>query len=412
MLKDGVVSPGQIVSTTPLLHNFPVYPAPQYYPPSYNPPDVPSFSSEWDATKPPYLHHYDLNNRYKNNIPPTRYMPYSYPVSLPEASISPNDVQRGGKRDRCDIFPGGRAVVDDKPYHQEKLKSSKISFQSTKSVRRRRKLYSDFVGVTYNKTHAKYQACITHYRKQHYLGRYKLAVDAALAYDESARLLKGSSWKVNFRTKGDYEEAKLKELQSIKETSARNVDVAVPLVSVVDEIGAHSGCQSRAFESALLSTASTSHVPPSLSDGNALVVLSVNKISSEDSPLPESPNNTRHRTGMMKSTPEGVIRPKNLGHHHQQGKDCQKKESMIGTSPLPLHRIQSDFMTLNQQEEISFLRKPISEDPLPVDSELIIPLNAISSKHKKTVPPVIQNGTLAAASALMTLFGKEKIPTG
>ena len=33
----------------------------------------------------------------------------------------------------------------------------------------------------YNKTHAKYQACITHYRKQHYLGRYKLAVDAALA---------------------------------------------------------------------------------------------------------------------------------------------------------------------------------------------------------------------------------------
>jgi hypothetical protein len=82
-----------------------------------------------------------------------------------------------------------------------------------RSVRQRQKMYSDFVGVTYNKTHAKYQACITHNRKQHYLGRYRLAVDAALAYDESARLLKGCSWKVNFRNRMEYEAARAKELE-------------------------------------------------------------------------------------------------------------------------------------------------------------------------------------------------------
>jgi hypothetical protein len=82
-------------------------------------------------------------------------------------------------------------------------------------------MYSDFVGVTYNMTHAKYQACITHYRKQHYLGRYRLAVDASLAYDESARLLKGASWKVNFRDRGEYESARAKERGSAAAEAAR-----------------------------------------------------------------------------------------------------------------------------------------------------------------------------------------------
>lgn len=80
-------------------------------------------------------------------------------------------------------------------------------------------MYSDYVGVTYNKTHAKYQACITHYRKQHYLGRYKLAVDAALAYDESAKLLKGPNWKVNFRCLVEYEAARKRELDLLHTTT-------------------------------------------------------------------------------------------------------------------------------------------------------------------------------------------------
>ena len=103
----------------------------------------------------------------------------------------------------------------------KKRKASGAGGQSKKNSKnkeaRRKKLYSDYVGVTYNKTHAKYQACITHYRKQHYLGRYRLAVDAARAYDESAKLLKGSGWKVNFGSPEEYERAKAKEIDRLEE---------------------------------------------------------------------------------------------------------------------------------------------------------------------------------------------------
>ena len=82
-------------------------------------------------------------------------------------------------------------------------------------VRQQRKMYSNFVGVTYSKTHAKYQVCINHDRRQHNLGRYRLASDAALAYDESVRLLKGQGWKVNFHTRKEYEVARDKELRAL-----------------------------------------------------------------------------------------------------------------------------------------------------------------------------------------------------
>lgn len=80
---------------------------------------------------------------------------------------------------------------------------------------KRKKMYSDYIGVTYNKTHSKYQACITHYRKQHYLGRYRLAVDAAKAYDESAKLLKSKEWKINFVSEEEFQSAKQREEQMV-----------------------------------------------------------------------------------------------------------------------------------------------------------------------------------------------------
>jgi hypothetical protein len=86
---------------------------------------------------------------------------------------------------------------------------------------KKKKMYSDWVGVTFNRTHKKYQACITHYRKQHYLGRYMLAVDAAKAYDMAAKELKGSGWKVNFEDDNEYRNAKEKELQ--KHFAEKNV---------------------------------------------------------------------------------------------------------------------------------------------------------------------------------------------
>ena len=106
--------------------------------------------------------------------------------------------------------------IDQQPNKRRRTEEPKIGKKVSAKQPKRKKMYSDFVGVTYNKTHAKYQACITHYRKQHYLGRYKLAVDAARAYDESAKLLKGDGWKINFQTDQDYEMAKTKELEMLE----------------------------------------------------------------------------------------------------------------------------------------------------------------------------------------------------
>jgi hypothetical protein len=98
-------------------------------------------------------------------------------------------------------------------------KKRKINDGTKKPSRnpKRKKMYSDFVGVTYNKTHAKFQACITHYRKQHYLGRYKLACDAAKAYDQSAKMLKGDTWKINFQSEEEYQAARERELREVEE---------------------------------------------------------------------------------------------------------------------------------------------------------------------------------------------------
>jgi len=113
--------------------------------------------------------------------------------------------------------PPPTATLNTKPPPQKKQRRSNNSDPDKKSRAaakppRRKKMYSDYVGVTYNKTHAKFQACITHYRKQHYLGRYKLSVDAARAYDKSAKELKGDGWKINFQNDAEFEKARNKEI--------------------------------------------------------------------------------------------------------------------------------------------------------------------------------------------------------
>jgi len=123
-------------------------------------------------------------------------------------------------RDFCSPYDAtfGYAYREPQPFKKPKTdpavpKQKAIKGATSSKQPRRKKMYSDYVGVTYNKTHNKFQACITHYRKQHYLGRYKLAVDAARAYDVSARELKGNGWKINFQTDEEYEKAKEKEIE-------------------------------------------------------------------------------------------------------------------------------------------------------------------------------------------------------
>lgn len=182
-------------------------PAYQGYHPGYGPP--PPHGGAYGA--PP---HYGHHPQYHPHGPPqhygyhpAQYGMYGHPPPMPPSSgaAKKRKATGQGRRGGASTGTGGRVG----------------GFGATSSAgdkdKRRKKMYSDYVGVTYNKTHQKYQACITHYRKQHYLGRYRLAVDAARAYDESAKLLKGSGWKINFGSVEEYEIAKKNELERMEE---------------------------------------------------------------------------------------------------------------------------------------------------------------------------------------------------
>ena len=83
-----------------------------------------------------------------------------------------------------------------------------------------------YKGVTKAPGGLKYTAHIYHNKKQHSTGVYLLESDAALSYDEAARLLKVSCWKVNFQSNSDYLEARARELmeRSIDANKAESFD--------------------------------------------------------------------------------------------------------------------------------------------------------------------------------------------
>lgn len=309
-------------------------------------------------------------------------------------------------------------------------------------------MYSDYVGVTYNKTHAKYQACITHYRKQHYLGRYKLAVDAALAYDESARLLKGTSWKVNFQTREAYEEAKMRELESIGVIGQRTIDLEKSMATVaskVEEIASKAGSsdvqnlvvrpasRTNAPNASFTNNESTyggteggedasksKHTPFPQTTQTANDSPSTTKVtpsptgqvasphhqqqnqSSVDfkdskTPLPETPNPTRHAMGTESSTPDSVIRPTILSYLSKEGEFVEMISSSNKSSNV-LYDTNADAKPA-ALGQLRARQSPKSTSKLPST-----PKANVSQRTALTSPrPVIQNGTLAAASALMTL---------
>lgn len=414
---------------SPTAHHYPPnYPGHQYGPPPhYGPPHAQAY--QYPSEMNPYAY------------PP---MPIAYPPYYGQESPSP------WKTDKKRLRPSPTSNNPYAPYPppnkryypgpnaQWAPKRVSSQFPTNKSVRRKKKMYSDYVGVTYNKTHAKYQACITHYRKQHYLGRYKLAVDAALAYDESARLLKGASWKVNFATRQDYEEAKRRELESHGANGGRAIDLEksmATVVSKIEEIASKSGNttaqnlvvrpRSRMSIDPTLpmagpkfvvtndgkgkhtpyaymppmagDTPSMSKVTPSPS-GQGLTPHELQKDTPEEeddtSPLPETPNPTRHVMGADPTTPDSVIKPTILSYL----KGGQRVEIVQGSQ---------EAVEAGQAD--TFSRRAYSASKLPPTT----PKVATYKRDVLTSPrPVIQNGTLAAASALMTLFGNESSPQG
>jgi len=338
---------------------------------------------------------------------------------------------------------------------------------------RKKKMYSDFVGVTYNLTHAKYQACITHYRKQYYLGRYKLAVDAALAYDESAKLLKGPNWKVNFPTKEAYEEARKEEVQHIgrigdKVTDDDQSKAAEIVATKIAKLAASLSSQSKGKEVKPAGAGSSN--PTAQSDeacdrkpnekGGVLVHFerSLDDTSTKKSGGKKTPFATLHTTdgvgGMSKVTPcqsepEGMplatpkldskLQPSQSKPNEDKIGDDDEEESVVKT-PLAdssdpdrhvqgVHKstpesiikpkvlqYQGDNVEQNATESAASLKSSVEANESESRMEQQIPTSNESCKsaapnigtQNATPTTKSESGTFVAASALMTLHGKEK----
>lgn len=283
--------------------------------------------------------------------------------------------------------------------------------QKKQSSQKKKKMYSNFVGVTYNKTHAKYQSCITHYRKQHYLGRYKLACDAALAYDESAKLLKGKAWKVNFPTMPAYEQEREKEIHHIGRIGGNTADidesetasiVAGKIAKIVaklklqreEEMGLIQRSKSEVtpcqvdHEEGSMPFASSESLPVKR-QSNQSATNSVNiykAIYTEKTSLTSSTDPASHTQGAYSSTPDSMIRPKILAYKRSDIKESGLNTTYKNPSAKPS---KSDTRT--------------NSSPPTINAQ-----HLTSSKSNRN--PVMKNGTLVAASALMTLFRNKDEP--
>ena len=66
------------------------------------------------------------------------------------------------------------------------------------SIAQKREYSIAYRGVHFNKSVSKYQTKLHHSNKQHSIGCYSLAADAALAFDKAATVLKGLGRRINF----------------------------------------------------------------------------------------------------------------------------------------------------------------------------------------------------------------------
>ena len=176
-----------------------------------------------NAYPPPHQHHAHAPYppRQDGHYPPSSAQPYNMGVSPygpppPYPGYPPSYGQPGPGPGPNPHYQQNMGYPPNYNSDFKKRKKPETKRKAPKPPKRK-KMYSDFVGVTYNKTHAKFQACITHYRKQYYLGRYKLASDAAKAYDQSAKMLKGEGWKINFSVDEEYLTAREKEMKLVEE---------------------------------------------------------------------------------------------------------------------------------------------------------------------------------------------------
>lgn len=167
---------------------------------------------------------------------------------------------------------------------------------------------------------------------------------------------------------------------------------------------------------------STAEVTPSPTFGtvsleeHASPLVNTCRVESAETPLPASPNPTRHTMGAEKSTPDSAIRPMALSYDRREaeGKGAARPSEDAEGGPRS-----ADATRPTRKEEGAPTpkgagggpdRTPEVRTPEIERAGPIAPKKAQETPSKAGAPVVIQNGTLAAASALMTLFGNEKSP--
>ncbi|KAL7499435.1 hypothetical protein ACHAWT_009543 [Skeletonema menzelii] len=446
----------------PSHHPLPFYaqgPYPFYYGMPPPPPDH-AFSAPQ-----PYPHQWQYPPIRYPIYPPTGYQVGYLPYPLPPCAHEPHTQPPPVKQSWVAVTAKKRPLPTS---HNKSVHAINLPpYQQSQTKCRKRKMYSDFVGVTYNLTHAKYQACITHYRKQYYLGRYKLAVDAALAYDEAAKLLKGPNWKVNFPSKEAYEKARKEEIQRIGIVADHVIDidqskVAEIVASNISKLAASLGTRSK--EKTIEPVDNVSTKPTSdescggKSKGKDGAVVRFNFVSTKKSvgkktpfatlpatddvdgtakvtpcqlelegigislpsseldlkmqpsrpkpnededtkcdevrlvvktPLSESSDPTHHAKGVENSSPESVIKPKVLQY---QGHDMNQNATEVATSSRP-HADSNDSASRIEQNS------PVIHSGVK---------NTASTISAEDAAPVKKSGAFVAASALMSLHGKEE----
>ncbi|EED90376.1 pathogenesis-related transcription factor, partial [Thalassiosira pseudonana CCMP1335] len=74
----------------------------------------------------------------------------------------------------------------------------------------------EYVGIYFDQSRGmgtgRYQSQIYNCNKKYHLGTYILACDAARAYDEGARAVKGDDWKFNFSSVKSHEDVRMEEI--------------------------------------------------------------------------------------------------------------------------------------------------------------------------------------------------------
>ena len=182
----------------------------------------------------------------------------------------------------------------------------------------------------------------------------------------------------------------------------------------------------------------TSQVPSSQQQMPPTPFSSTEVSNTPKTPLPESPNPTRHAMGIEKSTPDSAIRPMVLTYRRKE----EQRKLPSSETASPINSSTSSTSTNNKDMDGATLQSMFTrrqKQEATITSKLSPPLSpaaalaAVSAAHRsppkstsripttpkakatqrkvtspRTAPPIIQNGTLAAASALMTLFGNEK----